>query len=269
MRVVAGIVPILATAVATGHAQPPPAVEPAQPAGDLEATLSADAAGHRGLIFPGGWLRRADSAALDVHVIGIPGGLGAGGATLRISLHDRWELFGRVAMIGLIDLFFDKLVEGGARFQVQRAERHALAIEAGFGRDRGYDHHDTFSPGWFASVGAAGSQCLDAGPCRWVGSLHLAYRHRLGEPGHHDDTPMFDQGLAAAASVVGGRRWKFVGELILTAWEGAHLASYGGLRYARRHLAIDAGLTLTVGSLVLRTDVPVIPLPALTLTGAF
>jgi hypothetical protein len=215
----------------------------------IEGASRRDAAASRGILLPGGLTAPGGSVSLEIETVPVPF---AGAAAVRLSPHDRIEVFSAAewtAMPGYGSFDTEQL---GVRAQVYRGELVRIAIGALGGRRYRSPATPRFDDKITAGLagGSLGvSACLDGAACEWVGDANLSWAREIGSHSPYRDE--LGDGRMGALSVGAstGRRFRYVGSLatyvrryISGMSMPGDVAAYGGVRWADADISFDAGL---------------------------
>jgi hypothetical protein len=235
----------LAAAVAAATFGSLSAASADDPPPSLTAFAERDAAAGRSYLAPTALTAGGGHATLHLRLPLFPALAGS----LAVALHDRLEVFvgGAAAVIPFEESNNPhRVVAGGAKLQLVRSPKLAVAIEGSAYRRPGYHEVDPFDPvEWdvprlvVGEVGAVATACLDTS-CAIVGSAHAHYIAEVWGGDEH--------GLWGGASFIGGRgKHRAVADLTIANpidQEGTALLGYVGYRYASDLASCDVGALL-------------------------
>jgi hypothetical protein len=219
----------------------------------IEEASQRDAAASRGIFLPGGLTAPGGSVSLEIETVPLPV---AGAAALRVSPHDRVELFSAAewtAMPGYGTFDTEQL---GVRAQVYRGELVRIAIGALGGRryrSPATPRFDDKITAGLAGASAGLSACLDGTDCEWVGDANISWAREVGSHSPYRDElgdgRMGAMTVGASTSSSTVRRLRYVGSLatyvrryISGMSMPGDVAAYGGVRWADSDISFDAGL---------------------------
>jgi hypothetical protein len=229
----------------------------------IDARTAEDAAIGRSYFAPTALTAPHGSATLHVRMPLFPALAGS----LGVSIYDRLEVF--VGAGAAIDLFDDEsnnphtLIAGGAKLQVLRDSRGAVAIEASAYRRPGYHEVDPFDPiEWdvprlvTGEMGIVGTLCIDHA-CKAMASGHA---HYIKEIWGGDQRVVW----GGASLVAGGGRSRFVLDATVPSVDDERgFLGYAGYRYATRTFSFD------VGAVLVAAEDDAFPWPTFAVSGRF
>jgi hypothetical protein len=240
------------------------AADEAAPAAGIDARAEGDAAAGRSYFAPTALTAPGGSGVLSIKAPLYP----AISGTLAMGVTDRVEVSvggGAFAEVFSEGADTKRAIMGGAKLQIVKGQRGAIALTASVHRRAGYHEFDPFGSGMdvpariSGEVGAVGTQCTDE-TCATIVSMHAHYMPDLSG----GDT---QRGWGGFSLVSGRGGSRFVLDASAFAESGDRgergFLAYVGYRAARRGVAFDAG------ALVIAIDDEVMPWPTFGLSTRF
>ena len=228
---------------------------------DLSSRSERDPAAGRSYLGPTALTAPAGQATVTLRMPFYPAIAGS----LAVGLTDRVEVFvGGGAAIIIFDEsnYPARFVSGGAKLQVLRSRRAALALTASAYRRPAYFHSDPFDDGWneprlvVGEIGVVGSACLDD-RCGVVASAHA---HVIPEIWGGNEKTVWGGG-----SIVAGRGFsRLVADATVMSSDDDHgFVGYVGYRATGEQVAFD------VGALIFGDVNDIVPWPTVGLSARF